>query len=118
MSFSKQLVNLDRAVALERVGGDAALLREIVALFLEEYPILLREIRAALDAADPVRLERAAHTLKGSVGNFGAESAVQAALHLETLGRTRDLGPAEDAWQRLRSEMDALHPALAELARE
>ncbi len=118
MSFAKQLVNLDRAIALERVGGDAALLREIVALFLEEYPVLLGEIRSALDAADPVRLERAAHTLKGSAGNFGAESAVQAALHLETLGRTRNLGPAEEAWQRLRNEMALLHPALAELLRE
>jgi HPt (histidine-containing phosphotransfer) domain-containing protein len=118
VSFPRQLANLDRAVALERVGGDTALLREIVGLFLEEYPRLLAEIRSSLDSGDPVRLERAAHSLKGSVGNFGARAAFDAALRLELLGRAHDLGPGEDAWQSLQREMERLRPALVEMMQE
>ena len=63
----------DRERTLASVDGDMELLREVVGLFLEEYPKTLAEIRDAIDEGDPHRLNRAAHSLKGSVGNFGAQ---------------------------------------------
>src|ERR1700676_33856 len=81
--------SLDRQLALSRVGGDLELLREIAILFLDECPRALLEIQRALAAEDAVKLENAAHSLKGSVANFGASAAVAAALRLEQMGRSQ-----------------------------
>jgi HPt (histidine-containing phosphotransfer) domain-containing protein len=107
---------LDRAEMLERCGGDKALLAEIAGIFLSEYPSLLQQIQAALTDRDAHRLERAAHTLKGAVSNFGAPFATQAAFELEQLGRQRRFEGAEEAVAHLEAELSALHPVLAELS--
>ncbi len=116
MEFSGQLAKLDKAIALERLGGDEELLQEVAVLFLEEYPTLMGEIRAALDANNPNQVERAAHSLKGSVSNFGSEAACQAALTLEMLGRANDLSSAEASYTNLVQVMESIHPELVALA--
>ena len=73
---------MDRTVALSRVGGDAELLREIGHLFLEEYPPMLAQLSAAIANEDALTVDRTAHFIKGSVANFGAEAAFQAALDI------------------------------------
>ncbi len=107
--------SLDRQVALSRVGGDVELLKEIAVLFLEDYPKSLADLRDAAARADAKALERAAHGLKGSVANFGAAAAFEAARTLEELGRARNLAPAaaviaqlEQALAVLRIELEAL----------
>jgi HPt (histidine-containing phosphotransfer) domain-containing protein len=109
---------LDRTAILDRVGGDVEFLDEIAALFAEDCPKLLADIRSAIAAGNPVGLERAAHTLKGSVANFGAEAARQAALRLELLGRSGDLQPAPEACTVLEREMERCTTALLALARQ
>ena len=115
MQLLQQLANLDHALALERVGGDERLLREIAVLFLDECPRVMGEIRSAVEAGDAGALELAAHSLKGSVGNFGADRVFQAALRLEAIGRGRDLSSAREALSDLVSAMDSLRPALVAL---
>ena len=109
---------LDRSVALERVGGDEELLKEIAGLFLIEYPILLQDIRAALARADAESLERSAHSLKGAVSNFEARLAFDAALRLETIGRSKNLARAPSALIDLEAVFQALHPELIRLSNE
>ena len=106
---------LDRELALSRVGGDAELLKEIAALFMEDYPNVLAEIRAAVARGDAKGVERAAHGLKGSVANFGAQAAVDAALHIERMGRVGDLSRVSEAIEALALALDALHPELKAL---
>ena len=118
MEFSDQLAALNRAVALERLGGDEQLLREIAALFLEDTASLVEEIRRAVQARDAVALQRGAHTLKGSVCNFGAERSYEAAYRLETIGRSGDLSTADEAFRRLEAELERLTPALVDICRE
>lgn len=118
MEIQQQLASLDHAIALERVGGDQNLLREIAVLFLIECPRIMAEIRAALETGNAMALERAAHSLKGSVGNFGARQAFDAALRLETIGRSRDLSLAAAAFDQLAAAMDSLHPSLVALGGE
>ena len=72
------------------IDGDEELFQELVTLFMSESAQLLDQIRAAVAQRDPKALERAAHSLKGSVGAFRAESAARAAQRLEDLG---------EAWQ-------------------
>jgi signal transduction histidine kinase/DNA-binding response OmpR family regulator/HPt (histidine-containing phosphotransfer) domain-containing protein len=108
----------DRNVALDRVQGDHELLREIVGLFFEETPALMRQIEEAIAHRDAKALERAAHTLKSSVGTFGAKAAFDVAQRLETLGRGGDFTNAEMAYAELEHEMARLEPALVTLKGE
>ena len=109
-------MNLNRALALERVGGDEELLREIAVLFLEDYPSLMSKIQKAIVVNDACGLERAAHSLKGSVANFGSDAAYQAALDLEQIGRSRNLEGVADALAHLIAVMSYVCPELEALS--
>jgi HPt (histidine-containing phosphotransfer) domain-containing protein len=106
------------AELLERVGGDRALLREVVSMFLETCPGSLAELREAVARADAAAVHRLAHTFKGMVAHFGAPAAVEAAQRLEDLGRAQDLGGAEEAFAALAGAAEALRPALGRLLDE
>jgi HPt (histidine-containing phosphotransfer) domain-containing protein len=78
----------------------------------------LSNIEEAIGRGDQQGLEFAAHTLKGSVGNFGAKSAYDAAWNLEITGREGDLSGAAEAYVALQVEIERLQPALAKLSLE
>jgi CheY-like chemotaxis protein len=110
-----QAPRLDRSQILNRMGGDEELLKELVTIFLDDYPKLLSQISEAIQRGDSEALHRAAHALKGSVSNFGANWAVDAAFDLEMTGRIGDMGIApaklmvlEKALDLVRREMVAL----------
>lgn len=107
---------LDKVGALERIGGDEELLGEIASLFLEEYPGLLKDAREALDAGNSAGLERAAHSLKGSVSNFGAARTVEAAFSLERQARAGDLSSGAEGLARLETQLNLLRTELQKLA--
>ncbi|MGA2434045.1 MAG: Hpt domain-containing protein [Bryobacteraceae bacterium] len=115
---TENLSVLDREALLDRLGGDVDFLNEIAGLFMDDCPKLMDEIRNAVTEHDATALERSAHTLKGSVSNFGAERARLAALDLETMGRSHTLSNAEDAYKKLESEIDRFQQALGALAEE
>jgi two-component system, sensor histidine kinase and response regulator len=73
--------DLSRVALLELFGEDEDLLRELVGLFLEDSPPLLNDLRAGVAGHDAAMVERAAHTLKGSVGNFAAKRLAELARH-------------------------------------
>jgi two-component system, sensor histidine kinase and response regulator len=112
MSGQIQEQLLDRASALARVGGDLDLLKEIAALFLDEYPRELDEIRTALASGDAHTLERSAHGLKGAVANFGAQAAVDAAFQLEQFGRAGKLEQVPAVLTELERALACLHAEL------
>jgi HPt (histidine-containing phosphotransfer) domain-containing protein len=107
---------LNLAAALDRLGGDRELLAEIAGLFLENSPRLMAQVKEAVEAGNAYELERAAHALKGSASNFAAESTVEAALRLETMGRSLELAGVQEAYRVLESEMGRLCPVLTEIA--
>jgi HPt (histidine-containing phosphotransfer) domain-containing protein len=98
------------------VGGDERLLADVVQIFLKDSPGWVAEIRSALARADAAGLRRAAHTLKGAVGYFGAAEVGGAALRLEELGRAGDLAAAPAALETLEQALSRLRPALLPLA--
>ena len=107
---------IDRTVLLERFEGDLLLLQEIAELFLEDCPRRMHAVREALAAGDAAALHAAAHSLKGSVGNFGGGDAVAAARRLEMMGRDGDLTEAPAACAALEEAIARLVPALTRLA--
>jgi len=98
-------------VILARIGGDRALLKELVELFLEEASGMLAGLRRALEEGDAGKLEQAAHLLRGSASNFGPGAVPRAALVLEEMGRS---GVLDGAPARL-AELDR---ALEDLSRD
>ena len=106
----------DREAALARVDGDESLLADLARLFLEESPKMLAAIHEAVAGNAPEQLERAAHSLKGSVATFAAQGAFDAALKLERLGRSGDLKAAEHAYAALESQMRQFRAALHSLS--
>ncbi|MDB5311501.1 MAG: hybrid sensor histidine kinase/response regulator [Gemmataceae bacterium] len=105
----------DRAAALARVEGDAALLRQLVGHFTAQSGKLLADIRTAAEGRNGKKLERAAHKLKGSAGTFGARPASESAARLEAMGRAGDFAGADGALDGLERDVTDLRRALAEL---
>jgi len=58
--------------ALDLLGGDEAIFKEVVALFLEQMPLRLRELNEARERSDYAALVMLAHTLKSSAATVGA----------------------------------------------
>ena len=105
--------DFNRAVALERCGDDAELLRELIDMFLKEIPGWMAALGAGLAAGDAEVVERTAHTIKGAVGTFGATPAWDAAFRLETIGRDNTLAEAGPAWEEMQGVIERLKTALA-----
>jgi two-component system, sensor histidine kinase and response regulator len=107
----------DVGAALSRVGGDEPLLKELIEVFVEEYPGWIADLKAAVTAADAPWVRRAAHTIKGAVDNCGAGSAYDAAFRLERMAGEGRLAGAEEAAAALDLEIQRLLPALTGYAR-
>lgn len=105
-------LDFDPNIVLKRVDGDRELLREVASLFFEDTPRLLSDIRNAILCGDSKALERSAHTLKGSIANFGLEVASEAAYGLEQMGRNGDFAHTQDILTRLEQQVALLGPAL------
>jgi signal transduction histidine kinase/DNA-binding response OmpR family regulator len=103
---------LCRRTLWERVAGDAELLREIIELFLADYPERLLELHEALTHQDCPALARAAHRLKGALGNISANHALAAVRRVETAARAGDVHAATEALARLEDELARLTPLL------
>jgi two-component system sensor histidine kinase/response regulator len=110
-----QLRQLDESLALSRVGGDIELLKEVVELFLDDYPSTFEKIKSAVAARDASALEHHAHSLKGSVSTFGANRAFEAAFALEKQGRAGDLRGVQEGLFQLEQALEALRPELQSL---
>jgi CheY-like chemotaxis protein/HPt (histidine-containing phosphotransfer) domain-containing protein len=108
----------DYESAMAMIDGDVELFQELVTLFMSESTQLLDQIRAAIAQHDPKALERAAHSLKGSVGAFRAESAARAAQRLEDLGKSGSFNKVETLCETLQAEIDRLKQALGEHQKE
>jgi CheY-like chemotaxis protein/HPt (histidine-containing phosphotransfer) domain-containing protein len=106
---------LDEAEALGQAGGDAGLLAELADIFLGECPGMLDRVRQAVRTRDARGLREAAHSLGGSVSNFGAHEAKDAAWRLEEMGKAGDLGGAEEALAALEQAVRRVEPVLARL---
>ena len=105
-----------RAEALERLGGDEDLLRELCDIFLEESPKILKKLRQALTEGDAATVMRTAHSLKGEVSYLGAPGALQAARQLEDMGRENRLVGGEKIFSSLERELVGLHFAMKDPA--
>ena len=109
---------IDPVDLIGRVEGDRQLLAELVRAFLDTAPQQLRAIDAALERGEGSAIVRAANTLRGSIGTFGAVPAMQVLGRLEVLGGLGDLAAARQVRNELEKEMNRLVQALQPFATE
>ncbi len=105
----------DRSV-MARLTTDPEMLREIIAVFLDDSPKLLETLRAALVAKDGGAAYRTAHTLKGSVSHFQAQEIVAHLQRLEARAREGDVPTCLTIFAQIEEEMHRLLTTLAETA--
>jgi two-component system sensor histidine kinase/response regulator len=103
---------IDWQAAWENLEGDRQLMGELARLFLDDLPKQMEAIRQAAEKTQSYDLERAAHRLKGSVGNFAARPAFEAAFQLEKIARQRALDKVPETLSALESEIARLQLAL------
>jgi len=109
---------LDRATAIERLGGDEDLFAELAGLFRVEGVRMMQEIRQSISAGDPAAIQRTAHGLKGAAGYLGGNRVAEAAHKLELIGASRDLAAAPEVLLQLEEEIDRLLSALSSTSLE
>jgi len=100
--FLQTLPEFDYARALEKT--DTEVLDIVGALALSNIPAQLAEISLALKARQLPDLQRAAHTLKGVIGYFGATPIIEYARRIEQCAREGQLEMASQHFQLMEME--------------
>jgi len=106
----EELINW--STALEHAGGDAALLLELVGVFLDEATTLMVDIGRSIDQRDAVLLRRSAHTLKGSLRIFDSAVASRLAFQLEEMGKASAFDDAPRVLADLKPQMELVVGAM------
>lgn len=96
--------------------GDTAFLRELIEIYLQDVPSHLAEIEQAIAQQDAPQLTRAAHTIKGSSGNFGAGRLVEVAREMEIQGKASDFAAATTTLPTLKAEYELVQAALSKIS--
>jgi signal transduction histidine kinase/HPt (histidine-containing phosphotransfer) domain-containing protein len=104
----------DFSRAMDLVGGDMELLREIVGFFLDDIPRKVDQIREALHASDAGLVEETARGLKGAATDIGAKTIELSLLRIETIAREADLSGTEAVLIELEHALDGFRKALKE----
>ncbi len=104
-----------------RSFGDAAVVAELIDLFLQDAPARLAQAREALEVGDADGISEAAHSLKGSARNLRAERLAQACEALEKACKSRNpdaadtpLGQTEAELQKVIAVLEQQKKALSQ----
>lgn len=108
----------DKEELLEELDGDREFLEESLEMLESDAPVLLQQIREALERGDAEAVSAGAHTVKSMVGNFCAPPAFDAALNVETLGRSGDLAACPAGLVSLEGEVSRLQGGLRQFLAE
>jgi PAS domain S-box-containing protein len=80
----------DHEEAMERLGGDLDLFREVAETFVSEVKASFGELAKGVERRDREGIYRAAHAIKGVCANLAAHTAASAAKEIEELARDEE----------------------------
>jgi CheY-like chemotaxis protein/HPt (histidine-containing phosphotransfer) domain-containing protein len=103
----------NREQLLSQCDGDEELMDELVSIFHDSTPRIVRALGEAVEKCDGPALATQAHKLLGSLGVFGAGRAQTLALRLQKHGRESDFGGAKERFTELERETHKIYAALA-----
>ncbi|MBL8797243.1 MAG: Hpt domain-containing protein [Planctomycetia bacterium] len=96
-----------RLAQLRQMGGPP-FVQKMIALFVEHTPPRLAGIRQGLAQGDLAAVEFAAHSLKSSAGNLGADRVQELAQEIESLAAARQGDTLPTLAVELGTELDAV----------
>ncbi|OEU73581.1 MAG: hypothetical protein BA864_05355 [Desulfuromonadales bacterium C00003093] len=105
----------DKESLLNAFEHDWSFFKEVVDIFVNDYPRMLNDIREAIKTKDADSLKRNAHTLKGMSRNFQMEEAAKTALNLEEMGDKKEFDGAKEACEALAGELAKLEKYLVDM---
>lgn len=107
----------DALAALQAVSPDdgGQFFNELIDIFLADTPARLSEVTAGLQTQDAPGVMRAAHSIKGSAGNFGAAPLAKVAMGIEHAARESNLATAATLLPMLEAEYARVKDALTAL---
>ncbi|HEX8029997.1 MAG TPA: Hpt domain-containing protein [Vicinamibacterales bacterium] len=71
--------------------GEPDVLNEVLTIFLQEVPPRIERLRTSWASGNIQEMQRAAHSLKGSAGNIGAQALHELCRQIDDKGRSGDL---------------------------
>lgn len=112
------VINPEAIQALKELSpdGDGEFLKELIGIFLEDTPKHFAQLEDALARQDAAVVTRAAHTIKGSSGNFGAEQFARLAKDIESAGKSGNIPAAAALIPELKRQFEKVAAALKQLA--
>ena len=112
---SGEFKSIDPERIHQLVSDDAELLNEVAEIFLVESEQLLHTIQDCLASGDAGQLCEAAHSIKGAVGNFGAQEAYDAAQDVEEASRSKNFDALGGGVEVLEDRLKKVRDELAQL---
>jgi HPt (histidine-containing phosphotransfer) domain-containing protein len=104
------VINPDR---LQEVAmGDDEFLIELIDLYLQDAPAQLEALGEAVSSQDKVAVSAAAHKLKGSCGNIGAEGLAALCQQIESSGKASRIGELPKLFDQVAREFVEVNQAL------
>lgn len=99
---------IDFQELLDRVEQDRDLMRELFAMFREEYPRQRLALQQAVDAMAMPQIQAAGHTLKGMCANLAMKAAAQAAASVEMAAKLQSTADLPGALAALDQAADVV----------
>ena len=97
---------------MAHLEGDRELLKDVFQIFVEEKPALQAQLLAAIEATDTDAVRNVAHSMKGMLANFLAESACTTAEEIQQIATQPSLDGIPSLYQRLVEQLDAVETEL------
>lgn len=106
---------IDRVQLMEHVDGDLEFLQETYEIFCEDSQTMLDELRAACDAGKLESVHSLAHTMRGMLSNFMAESACETAGQLQAIDNLDALSTSSSLLDKLSDQIKTMHSEIQEI---
>ena len=106
-------LDIDKALVL--MGGDREMYEEVLSAFLENLPVVVGRLLAAVRDGDAKALNAAAHGLKGGAAAVAAEPIRAIAERLEELVRNGEAAAAQASIPALEAQIARLNGMVASI---
>jgi HPt (histidine-containing phosphotransfer) domain-containing protein len=97
---------------MDRIGGDAATFKKLVAMFQTQAPQYVATLATAAASGNLAQIRHEAHTLRGAAANMGADNTARLAGRIETAATQEDLESIQPLIEQLNQELVCLKQAL------
>ena len=99
---------LDLQDLLARVEDDRELLRDLLLIFLEEFPRHFQALQQAVAQGNTSQTRMVSHTLKGMLANLGVRQGADSAAVLEDIARKNESASLQTAFANFAADVEGL----------